>query len=297
MLTLLTSIATILEKQFQPVITEYDLSLLILKSCNEQKSHIITPNNNSEITSRKTLNSILSSLQELNIISKHNDFAGPSVYSIVHKKQSDVSSIACAADPFLYISHLTAMNLYGLSNIISNNIYITEPKPDKWLELAEMKMLEDKKQLSDHSLGNALPPLIKPKFTRVGKSGIVRFADKMHGQYKLMKNSNVRLSTLGRTFYDMLSKPNYCGDMQHVLDVFKEFAPQYGNLIIEEIDTIATPIEKVRAGFILEEYCGIKNPIVESWIRFCQRGGSRKLDPSKEYKSVFSERWCLSINL
>lgn len=296
-LTLFTSIVSTLEKQFQPVITDYDLSLLILKICHGKKTHMNVLNKSPDLTTRKTLNAILNGLLEFNILTSHKDFTGISVYSIVQKSQSDVNSIGCAVDPFLYISHLTAMGLYGMSNTACNEIYITDPLPDKWSELAEKKMLEDKKLFQETSFKNALPPLLKPKFTKIGDKKVIRFINKSYGQFNPIKNSNVRLSPLGRTFYDMVNKPDYCGNMHHVLDVFKEFGPQYCDLIIEEIDKYATPIEKVRAGYILEEFCGIKNRIIESWTAYCQRGGSRKLDPTQKYKPVFSERWCLSINL
>jgi predicted transcriptional regulator of viral defense system len=96
----------------------------------------------------------------------------------------------------------------------------------------------------------------------------------------------------------MVRKPELCGGIYNVLDAYMEYAKRYLNLILDEINRNGNKIEKVRAGYILEERCDIKNnPIIESWKTFAQRGGSRKLDPDSEYDPEYSETWCLSINI
>ena len=110
----------------------------------------------------------------------------------------------------------------------------------------------------------------------------------------------LRVSSIGRTFLDMLRRPDLCGGIHNCLDVFQQHGPQYLKLIIDEITQHGNSIEKVRAGYILEEYCNIKNHVLdnalEEWVKHAQRGGSRKLDPNNEYWPFFSEKWCLSIN-
>jgi hypothetical protein len=95
----------------------------------------------------------------------------------------------------------------------------------------------------------------------------------------------------------MLRQPELCGGMAHVVDVYKNHAHRNLNEILKEIDEHGKPIEKVRAGCILEEYCQIKDEIIDSWLQFVQRGGSRKLNPEKVYQPTYSERWCISLNL
>lgn len=284
MLSLFTSVATTLEKQPEPVITDYDLTLLISRLYREANNGQTCPN-------KSVFNSILTSLIDFNIIKRNKDFTGGTVFSIVKNNSNDIYSILCSVDPFLYVSHLSAMNLYGMSDIATNNIYITEPSSSMWLDLANEKIIKDTALFGNTS------KLHKTYFDKIGNYKIIKYTEKYYGEFAVLKNSNVRIANLGRTFLDMIRKPNYAGTMQHVVHTYTEFGPQYSESIIDQIDKYGSPIEKVRAGFILEEYCKVKNPIIDTWLKYCQRGGSRKLDSSKEYKSKFSERWCLSINL
>lgn len=290
MLNLFNSVVSALEKQPVPVITDYDLALLIHRLYHEANCGNTLHPEGIQIP-KSIIYTIVTGLTEFNIIKRNKYFTGGTVFYIVKNTSKDVYSILCSVDPFIYISHLSAMTLYGLSDKPTNNIYITEPPSNTWTHLANAKILKD-----NISFNNA-PKLQKINFDKVGNYRVIKYTDKIYGEFTALKNSNVRITNLGRTFLDMVRKPDHSGTMQHVLDTYTEFGPQYSDLIIDQFNRFGSPIEKVRAGFILEEYCGVRNPIVDSWIKFRQRGGSRKLDPSKEYKSKFSERWCLSINL
>jgi hypothetical protein len=57
-----------------------------------------------------------------------------------------------------------------------------------------------------------------------------------------------------------------------------------------------TDIDKVRAGYVLEEKCGLESPVFADWVGAAKRGGSRKLVANQPYSSIYSERWCLSLN-
>ena len=66
--------------------------------------------------------------------------------------------------------------------------------------------------------------------------------------------------------------------------------------ITDEITQHGQPIDKVRAGYILEERLALSNEVIDSWAQYAQRGGSRKLDATAEYIPQWSDKWCLSIN-
>ena len=107
----------------------------------------------------------------------------------------------------------------------------------------------------------------------------------------------MRVATIGRTFLDMLREPELCGGIYHVLEIYAAHAQRYLRLIIDVINRHGTKIDKVRAGYILDERLGLLHPIIDSWLEFAQRGGSRKLLANAPYRSRFSEKWCLSINI
>jgi predicted transcriptional regulator of viral defense system len=141
-----------------------------------------------------------------------------------------------------------------------------------------------------------------PKLERVGFYRIqghpIRFYSSSHpGAFKTVPDSPLRVATLGRTFLDMLRQPKLCGGIRHAVDVYREYAESYLKLIVEEVDRNGTAIEKVRAGYLLEEACGLEHEKIDGWRQFVQRGGSRKLDPNEAYGSEYSEKWCLSINI
>ena len=89
------------------------------------------------------------------------------------------------------------------------------------------------------------------------KNKIFRYSSVHQGAFKHIDGRMLRVSTIGRTFLDMLRKPDYCGSMYHVAGIFKNNGQQYSKLIIDEIDRHGTNIEKARAGYLLEEVqCG-----------------------------------------
>jgi len=102
---------------------------------------------------------------------------------------------------------------------------------------------------------------------------------------------------MGRTFLDMLQKPELCGGMSHVLDVWEEHAPVHLEDIVGAVDGATSKLVKSRAGYILKERLKIDHPIIESWKTLGQRGSSGKLDPSKEFAPTFSETWAISLNV
>jgi predicted transcriptional regulator of viral defense system len=109
----------------------------------------------------------------------------------------------------------------------------------------------------------------------------------------------MRVATIGRTFLDMIREPELCGGIYHVLEVYAEYAQRYLRLIVDVIDRHGSKIDKVRAGYILDERLELPhaNSTIESWRALVQRGGSRKLQANAPYSSRFSEKWCLSINI
>jgi predicted transcriptional regulator of viral defense system len=193
----------------------------------------------------------------------------------------------CLMDRGTCISHLSAMQIYKISERRPLQLYITVATNEQWREMVAK---------TNH--GNDAPLTVRrhhPPVVRFRK--IDALQTKNFPNITQMRGSFVRATEIGQTFLDMLESPERCGGMSHVLDVFNNHTEKYLKQIVERIDRTETKLTKVRAGYIISELLGISNPTVESWSQFAQRGGSQKLDPKAVYASQFSERWMLSLNV
>ena len=111
------------------------------------------------------------------------------------------------------------------------------------------------------------------------------------------RGTEMRMSTVGQTFLDMLQRPDLCGGMSHVLDVWEEHASTFLDEIASTVDRTAKALVKSRAGYILDERLGLHHPCIERWKTLGQRGGSRKLDPTRDFAPAFSGTWMISLNV
>ena len=219
------------------------------------------------------------------------------VFAITGGKKKTEEEILCSMAPFTYLSHLSAMDFHGLTNRIPHVMTVSTPPSRKMKELIDDMVSKDfgSKDLFNKTKFsrplNYVPEIINKISIRAvpvyDGSGIVTPGE----------HTSLRVATVGRTFFDMLRESEYCGGMHHVIEMYREHAEGYVNDIVLEFERHGNKIDKVRAGYVLEERCGLRTDTILSWRRFVQRGGSRKLDPKAEYKPTFSEKWCLSINI
>lgn len=213
------------------------------------------------------------------------------------KSEADPAEILCSIDPFAYISHATAMEYHGLTDRFPKMFFISSPAPQKWREFARARMEKDLGEHFQDYIQDGFPKLTRIKLTKIDSRPINCYASVHSGAFKKVQGSAIRVSTIGRTFLDMLKKPDLSGGIYHVIECYEEHAATYLRLIIDEISNHGSKIDKIRAGYILEESCGLQDPGIEAWQEFLQRGGSMKLDHTAEYSSTFSDRWNLSINI
>ena len=239
---------------------------------------------------------VLEFLLGYGVLTKIRGLRRPLAFAVLGRPSLTAGEVACAIDPFAYISHLSAMEYHGLTDRVLRTLYLTTPKSSDWQRLAREFM---QKQLGDSYAtyaASGLPMLTGTKVPKILDKEI-SVTHRLHlGAYRKLPETDTRVATIGRTFLDMIREPQLCGGMQHVLDTFREHAPRHLSLITSEIDRHGEPIDKVRAGYVLEEICGLHAPEIDVWRRFVQRGGSRRLVASNEYSSTFSEKWCLSLN-
>ncbi len=170
---------------------------------------------------------------------------------------------------------------------------LTRPERSAWQNV--LRQYRQKILDGDHTELFPLNVMEHPKLVR-GRS-IQIYTTKSLGVSLMNRETNMRISTIGQTFLDMFQKPNLCGGMSHVLEVCEEHGMTYLSQIVPVIDSSSSVTAKSRAGYIFQEYLGLEHTLIEKWKILSQRGGSRKLDPSKEFASTYSEIWMLSINV
>jgi predicted transcriptional regulator of viral defense system len=282
----------------QPVVTSYQLGLIVfnLYKTRSYKGAAIA-SLQKPYPDSKTFNRTLSQLQDEGILTSYKGFPEKSVFSLLGRSHDSAEDIVCTVDPFSYISHLSAMEYHGLTNRFPGKLYISSPSPSQWKIYAHEKMEKDLEgNLAIYSENN-MPELRRTRLEKIDRREIHRFSSVHWGAYKNVKGRTMRVSTIGRTFLDMLRNPEFCGGINHVLEIFDEHAESYLRLVIDEVDQHGAPIDKVRAGYLLDERLGLAFDELKDWLKLAQRGGSRKLDASSEYEPVWSEKWCLSLNV
>lgn len=281
-------------KRDAPIVTDYDFfvlgkELFELKEWNGERLKYI-PREWDYTRARNALRR----LTDLRIISPDIDFHS-GVWRVVQSTNSGTAEeIACISDPFCYVSHLSAMQRYSLTERSPEALHLTTPARPIWNKLRNEKMACD--------LGGEVdtkhPPLVRLGFKGMLRRRPVTVHESSSPAMPVeVRGERNRITSIGRTFADMLLDPGLCGGIRHVLDVWQNHAEEWVPQIIEEIEKIDSKIVKVRAGYILAEMLDIEDSRINNWEQFAQRGGSRKLNPDAPYTPTYSERWMISINV
>jgi len=271
----------------RPVITSYELSTIVCAECRTLGVEV-------ELSLYRK---VILRLETFRLLNPRKDSKPSTAFQLFGHSSPLPMEVACAMDPFANVSHLSAMEFHGITDRFSKLLYLTTPPDKEWKEQARDKMAKDLgEQLEAHRLAK-LPALRRVPFERVDDVRIELMRRSSRGAFKAIKSPAARVSMLGRTFLDMLREPEHCGGMQHVVDTYREHGARYLPLIVEEVDRHGKAIEKVRAGYLLDEVCRLHHPLIDGWKHAAQRGGSRVLDPKSEYAAFYSETWQLSVNV
>ncbi|KJE33927.1 hypothetical protein UF64_15850 [Thalassospira sp. HJ] len=209
-------------------------------------------------------------------------------------RAGSAEEIICISDPFSYVSHLSAMHIYGLTNRNPEALQITTPKRKLWNSMQEERIKRDLP-----SLATLEPKLMfRPHYKQlVRRRKVSTHTTSSPWKPTKLAGEETRITTIGQTFADMLLQPALCGGMRHVLDIWAKESTLWVDEIIEAINTHKSKIIKVRAGYIFTEVLELSDPRVTLWQTNAQRGGSQKLDPENEYSANYSETWMISINV
>lgn len=236
-------------------------------------------------------------LEESGVISpdKSNKNKVDSEFYIINStgKESPIGMIF-SIFPYGYLSYISAMSWYGITDRIPKKIYLTAPSRDQW---KERSIDEISKRIGSSSMAESFIPIYPSSGFIFGKEVSLSTTKNMIEPKEA--DGGVRIQDIGDLFIDMLRHPEKCGGESHVVDVFMEYATTFKRKIINRTDSIGTSIDKARVGFILNEILGIKSESIEGWKeeKANQRGGSRKLFPSLDFSSVYNKNWNISINI
>lgn len=281
--------ADVLASYGLPAISRYELAVRLFK-----RLQTASP---AWVLNKRTFEQLCASLVELRLLEPIEPVSKSRGYVLFGNQKASAGELLCAIDPFAHVSHLGALEFHGLTDRFAKVLYITRPSLPNWRSMARDKMAHDLGGLHDAYLRARLPLLRVPEVERVGGSALHISHQSHLGAFRIVAGSSLRVSTIGRAFLEMVRDPNLCGGIQHVIDIYRAQASRYLELIVQDIDRHGQPIDKVRAGFLLAQVCGLEHPSFSVWQGLASRGGSRKLDPDAEYAPVFSQRWMLSINV
>ena len=233
-------------------------------------------------------------LETKRVLTADSDFRS-NVWRVTQATRAGTAEeVACIADPFSYVSHLSAMQKYGLTDRNPQALHMTTLKRSIWNTLRNARVREDLPDVED--IEN--PVLNRPGFNEtIRRRPVIVHVSSHPWTPSSVSDEQTRITSIGQTFSDMLTEPGLCGGIRHVLDVWEKEAEPWVEEIIKAVDQLDSKIAKVRAGYILTEVMDIDHPTIHNWKQYAQRGGSRKLDPDAEYAPVFSEKWMISINV
>jgi len=288
-----TAISRYLHESDRNIMTTHDLSLLLftLMEKGEYKGERLnikrTPN-------KKDISYYVSQLQYYGVIQEDGELSN--VYQILARPKISLDEKISQADPFAVISYLSAMQYHGITDRRSSIVYYRTAN------------LQTRKAAIHDSLSKALGEYEYDKYIKSGMPSMTIFHPKKPNLVHSVHSSSIekhyvlshgkgKVASIASCFLQMLQKPEFCGGIYHVIDVFEEYSEVYLNLIVNFIDRHGTSIDKVRAGYILDERLKLRHEVIENWVQYSQRGGSRKLDSTAAYQPKYSEKWALSINI
>lgn len=293
---LVQAIARAIARQGLTILTPPRLGVLVFRAVSSGRLDEMALDRLGAKPSRAHYDFVLESLLTYGVLVQIGSVRHPVAFTVLGRASVTAGEVACAIDPFAYVSHFSAMEYHGLTDRVFQSVYLTSPGSHQWQGLALELLQKELGESSDTYVNSGMPTLTRAIPSRIlGKEIVVTHRSHL-GAYRRLPETELRVATVGRTFFDMLREPHLCGGMPHVLDIFRDNAERNLSLITAEIDRHGKPIDKVRAGYILDEVCRLRSPEIDSWRMFVKRGGSRRLVAANEYSSEFSEKWALSLN-
>lgn len=217
------------------------------------------------------------------------------VYVIKGKPEYSPAESICAVYPYGYLSKINAMAWYGLTDKIPKVVRFTTCTLTEWKKrsLTDLSISPE----VDFDLETFIPTY--PKHTNVFGQELIVSVESNYVEPQEIKHSPIRVSSIGKTFVDMLRAPDECGGIDHVLEIYIENGKKYLPAIISELKhKKSRKIDIARVGFVLQKIVGLDHPQLSEWQQESKktRGSSKVLVPGEPFSSIFNEDWSLSLN-
>lgn len=235
----------------------------------------------------------------------------------IKKGSKPTSEMAVSAIyPLGFLSHLTAMNLYGVGNTQTSGIYFTCPARKDWKNLCLKNIKQRFKNLTiSDSISNEyieinglilstqsiLDPY--PHQNILEEAGSTKALIIINRKVLVESEwwNHCHIQNIVDLYLDMLRAPHYCGGISHVLNIYQDSLLKDKDLLQELLNTLTKTgsiIDRARFGYIFDKILGITVPELNNWKieQKEKRGSSRKLFSNFDFDEFFDDEWNLSIN-
>lgn len=289
--TLAEAVRQLLVAEGRPVLSARDLEVLLRRIYAGEYANRLGVRLRKSVPSETDIYKAVQRLLNARVVRVDPDL-GLNFYQVFDVLEQSAEAVCCEADPFLYVSHLSAMQIHGLTDRSPADLVLTRPADALWRQ-----MLEGVEQGASPAVdGRLARPRPRHNFPEQMRGRPILLHDTRHPGTWEGAGPRVRVATVGQTFLDMVVRPGWCGGTSHVLETWEREAAAHLDEIVAAVDAYPMKLPKVRAGYILDQVLGIADDRVLAWQALAQRGSSQKLDPERPYAPTYSEAWLLSIN-
>jgi predicted transcriptional regulator of viral defense system len=217
-------------------------------------------------------------------------------YYISGKSKYSAQEAICAVYPYGYISYISAMEWYGLTEKIPKIARFTVCSKSAWKDKYIAEFADRLGEIRDF---NGFVPKYPKSGLYFDRRELLVTMESSFVEPVSVRGGVVRVSSIGKTFVDMVRRPELCGGDEHVFEMYLEHGAKYSKNIIDSAERFGRKIDRARVGFLLDKVLGVQDERLYSWREDArgERGSSRVYSPGRPFSSIYCADWSLSLNL
>src|SRR5271165_6690013 len=132
-----------LAKLGRPTLTAYSLGVLVFDlylkgEIEDHQSRVSNPP-----PERAQFTQVLDFFLSHGVLREVRGLPEHSVFSVIGQQDPMATELVCTVDPFAYVSHLSAMEIHGLTDRLPQTLFISTPPSTQWREFADEQMHKD----------------------------------------------------------------------------------------------------------------------------------------------------------